>query len=110
MDIIAKKGKSGWRAENIVEFDGPRKLAIETYKYDGAMISRATVNTYGDLMMTHVFGLGGGGDFSERLIVTRPARGTAKAIVDQHAKALQQLLEIVERARAHYVKFPPRKD
>jgi hypothetical protein len=96
------KGKRGWQAEDLIDFNGQQKLLIETYKYDGRLITHAAVNTYnGHGGFSHAFGLAGGGDFSERVIVTS-ARCTEKSVSEQHAQAMSQLADIQARARAHY--------
>lgn len=97
------KGKDGWRAKDLIDFDGPRKLCVETYKYSGSMITRAAVNTYTDYGFSHAFGLAGGGDYSERVIVSAE-RATEKTIAKQHAEAMEQLEQIIQRAKAHYAK------
>lgn len=101
--VAVVKGRDGWKAESIVEFEGAKKLSIETHKYNGHLITRASVNTYTDYGFQHAFGLGGGGDFSERVLVTTE-RATEKTVAAQHAKVMQQLPQIIERAKAHYTK------
>lgn len=104
-----QKRKDGWKAENVIEFEGARRLSISTYKISGKLVSSASVNVYrGDGMgFSHVFGLLGGGDYSEYVIVTPGARASEKAVREQQVRALIALPQILERAKAHYVKYPP---
>lgn len=99
------KAKSGWRAKDLIDFDGAKKLLIETYKHDGRLISRAAVNTYTATGYSHAFGLAGGGDYSERIVISR-RHATEKAVAEQHAQAMQQLPLIAARAKAHYATTP----
>jgi hypothetical protein len=105
--ITATKKKGGWEAEDQFPFMGARRLSIRTYKFAGKLTTWAAVNKYYDGGYEHAFGLGRGGDFSERTIESN-SRALEKTVVDQHARALAMLPEIMERARAHYEKFPPR--
>lgn len=101
-----KKGKDGWAAEDTIDFNGQQKLTISTRKSStsGTLVTRASVSTHSDGMISHSFALGGaGGDYSERVIVT-PTRCTEKTVAEQHAKAMQQIADIEARARAHYEK------
>lgn len=107
--VIATKKKDGWEAEHQFPFMGARRLSVRTYKYAGKLATWAAVNLYHEHGYQHAYGLSGGGDFSERTLESA-ARATAKTVADQHAKALAMLPEIMERARAHYEKFPPRED
>ena len=106
---IVRKGRNGWEAENRFEFDGDYKLTIETHKDSSGpssrLVSRASVSQHKDGMMSHAFGLGSGGDYSERLIVSA-ARCTEKSVAGQHAKALEMLADVQAKAKAHYMKFP----
>lgn len=100
------KGKHGWKAEDLIDFnaDEYQKLCVSTYKYGNELITRASVSTHrADGIVQHAFGLAGGGDYSERVIVTT-ARCTEKAVAAQHAEAMKQLDAVLERARAHYAK------
>jgi hypothetical protein len=102
------RGKDGWRAKQLFPFNGAQMLCIETYKYDGRLTTRAAVNTYRmDGSYTHAFGLAGGGDFSERVTESRE-RATEKSVSNQHAQAVAMLPGIIERAKAHYAKYPAR--
>lgn len=72
------------------------------------MISRASVSYHGeDGVIRHIFGMGGGGDFSARLLTTA-ARGTEKNIALQQAQALTMLPQTIAAARAYYEKHPSR--
>jgi hypothetical protein len=102
MPLIKKK--DGWKAEDTFDFMGARRLCVSTYKIDGKLVSHASVNEYGDQMMRHACG----GDFSSRVIVTPGARGTEKSIAAQHAEALLLVPQLLEEAKAHYAKYPPR--
>lgn len=110
MTLLSKR-TNGWQAKDIFEFQGRRKLEIWTYKINGHLISLASVNKYtSDGCYSHAFGFSNGGDYSERVIVTSE-RGTEKAVKAQHARAVSDhLTAVLERATAHYVRFPVRSD
>lgn len=110
--MTLQKKARGWQADDVIEFQGRRKLTLSTYKINGALVSVATVFKHsGDGILTHAFSYGGGGDYSERVIVTPGGRATEKTVTAQHARALaDHLTAILERARVHYARHPVRAD
>lgn len=104
---IVRKGRDGWQAKDQFEFDGDYKLTIETHKSPGqGLISSASVSLHRDGVMSHAFGLGTGGDYSEQLIVRGDRRCTEKSVAAQHTEALAMLNNVMAAAKAHYAKFP----
>jgi hypothetical protein len=108
MTTTMRKGNHGWEAEDVLDFDGPYKLTIQTSKNVSrpGLLSRASVSKHANGMMTHSFGLGHGGDYSERLIMDPTKRCTEKSVAEQHAQAMARLPEVLAAARVHYEKFP----
>lgn len=105
-----KKRKEGWEAKDVLEYAGSMKLCIRTYKGSSGLVSYAAVNHYDGMGgYSHAYGLGSGGDYDERVIVSAQ-RGTEKNVAAQHGRAIAQLPAILERARAHYAKYPPRNN
>jgi hypothetical protein len=102
--VNAFKSKRGWEAKDVIDFDGPLKLTIHTYRM-GQLMTYATVSKHADGSTQHIFGLGGGGDYSWRVVQT-PARATAKTVSEQHAQVMARLPEIQALAKAWYEKHP----
>lgn len=100
------KGKNGWNAKDVFPFDGAYKLTIETYRSPGnGLLSRASVSKHADGFTTHRFGLGSGGDFSKRMLISTN-RCTEGNVTAQHKAALDMLEQITAEAKAHYAKYP----
>jgi hypothetical protein len=108
MKTIIIKGDAGWSASSQTDIASKPGflLRIGTRRNSaGQLITTATVHeNCGNGVFKHSMGLGvsGLGDFSEQLIVTRPARVTATVLEAQHARALELLTEIETRIAAHY--------
>lgn len=96
------KGRNGWEAKDVFDFEGDKKLTISTYKINGKIVALADVSEHKDGMVSHVFGGYTSGDFSERVVVCPGASGTEKAILYIHKLALSKRGEVEARARAFY--------
>jgi hypothetical protein len=100
----------GWKAASNLDLVGEanRLLQIRTYKNDrGFLVTRATVHKKIDGGLQHIMGFGTpGGDYSETLVSTKPARVTEKVISAQHESVLSHLPGILAAVEAHYVKTP----
>jgi hypothetical protein len=101
----------GWKAASNLDLVGEanRLLQIRTYKNDrGFLVTRATVHKKIDGGgLQHIMGFGTpGGDYSETLVSTKPARVTEKVISAQHDSVLSHLPGILAAVEAHYVKTP----
>lgn len=104
------RDRDGWRASSSLDLPGNRLLQIRTYKNQavGALRTHATVHTKtegGGLQ--HIMGFGtGGGDYSEVLAASKPARVTEKVVCAQHESALKSLPSVLAAVEAHYAKKP----
>lgn len=116
------QGHNGWKATTEIElgitFNGHmpgvregearrRVLTICTRKasFVGVVVtSTASVSLVDSTgCSTTVMGFGGpGGDFCCELLRTHPKRTTQAVIERQHQLALQQLQQVIRRARSHY--------
>jgi len=101
-----KKGKLGWNAE--AEFmlearqDGDRVLRVSTSKSARGLQSFASVSLHQpNGIITHVFGAGDQGDFSER-IINSDKRATEKNVRDQQQEAVDMVGKIMLRIVTHY--------
>lgn len=99
---MIEKRKDGWRAEDQFPFDGPRRLAVKTYKINGYLVTHAAVNSYYPGGYEHAYGLGAGGDFGKYVFRIPGGRATEKTVAAQHAQALAMVPQLIEEARAHY--------
>lgn len=105
------RDKNGWDATSKVDLLGEanRLLQIRTYKTDrGFLVTYGTVHKKIDGGgLQHILGFGTpGGDYSETLVSTKPARVTEKVISAQHESVLSNLSTILAAVEAHYVKTP----
>ena len=89
------KDRDGWNAETSIDLQNQRVLKLRTGKRSigGGLQTTATVWTdTGDGGLRHAMGLGTGlGDFSETIVITRPARITEKLVTEQHDRVIKQL-------------------
>lgn len=102
---LYKNGRDGWQASTSLSMESQRELQIFTRRNNhGQLTTSATVwHLRSDGTRTHAMGLGTtGGDFSCRVLETRPLKITEKAVAAQHDKVLLQVDAIMERARQHY--------
>ena len=88
------KDRDGWNAQTIIDLKDRRVLKLRTGKRSigGGLQTTATVWTdTGNGGLIHAMGLGTGlGDFSETIVVTRPARITEKLVTEQHQGVIRQ--------------------
>lgn len=108
MDTRVYKDRDGWNANTTIDFDAGRQLVIRTYKRPNSLLTTASVFTVlPDGGTRHLLGFGSGlGDFYGQLIVSKPARTTAKVVALQHGDALAQIDKIKATAFAHYAAQP----
>jgi hypothetical protein len=81
------------------------ELVLKTAKhYNCGLKSSATVFWVGFHRRQHAFGLAGGGDFSETILITKNTRATQKAIDSQHTFAFNQntIEALTQRAKDYY--------
>lgn len=107
METTFGKGSVGWSAKTTLDLPDARQLVIRTERrvFGGGLATNGTVFTInGDGTTTHVMGLGvaGFGDYSERLMLTQPARITEKAVRQQHEQVLARIDAIRDQALAYY--------
>ena len=104
------RDRDGWHATSNLDLADNRLLQIRTYKSTsgGALRTNATVHTKtGDGGLRHIMGFGSaGGDFSETLVASKPARVTEKVVTAQHESVLKTLPGVLAAVEAHYVKTP----
>lgn len=104
------RDRDGWNATSTLDLADNRMLQIRTYKSSAgaSLCSRGTVHTKmegGGLR--HIMGFGTpGGDFSEDLAVSKPARVTEKVVAAQHESVLKALPSVLAAVEAHYAKNP----
>lgn len=103
-DVRLRKGaSSGWRADTVVDLafnieGNPAQLALQTYKYEGYMVTYAKVHTTdGGFTTQRVFR-----DFHERLFRVPGVRCTEKTVTAQHSRALTDLDALVCRVVEHH--------
>ena len=85
------------------------RLMLETGKgYNGGLQCDATVHHVGNGFATHAFGLGSGGDFSEKVALNKTARATQKAIDTLHDQTFTQdaIDGILQRVKQWYAAHP----
>lgn len=104
MTTIYTRDSNGHKATTVHDIQKQRELHITTYKSsNGPLVTTATVHQIEGNFKRHRFGCGGvGGDFSQRLACTFPARLTAKTVSDQHEQCLHKLQEVLAAVDAHY--------
>lgn len=102
------RDRDGWNATSEMDLTGDQLLKIRSYRNDrGLLRTSATVHTKVEGGLRHIMGFGtSGGDFSETLVVTKPARVTEKVISAQHESVLKTIPGILSAVQAHYAKFP----
>lgn len=101
---IAKSARDGWGATTHSELGNDRVLEISTCKASGgALVTTAYVHIREGNFLSHRFGLAGGGDFSQRLQVSK-VRVTENAVRAQHMANLANLATISQCAREHYAR------
>jgi hypothetical protein len=100
--------RDGWSVTSTLDLADNRLLRIHTYKsLNGVLRTSATVHTKVDGGLRHVMGYGTpGGDFSEELVRSKPARATEKVVTAQHDCVLKTLPGVLAAVDAHYVKHP----
>ena len=108
ISTIKYRDREGWNAKSQLNLADNRVLQISTYKAsNGSLRTSASVHLKVDGGLRHDFGYGTpGGDFSETLVVTKPARVTEKVISAQHESVLKTIPGILSAVQAHYAKFP----
>lgn len=104
MTTTYTRDRDGHKATTVHDIQKQRELHITTYKSsNGPLVTSATVHHIEGNFKRHTFGCGGvGGDFSQRLACTFPARVTAKTVSGQHEQCLLKLQEILTAVNAHY--------
>ena len=96
----------GWNGKTTLDIEDGRTLVIRTSKraVGGGMATNATVwLCNADGTNRHVMGFGlGEGDYSERLVLSMPARITEKLVRQQHENTLTRLESIRADVRDYY--------
>ena len=88
-------------AKTTVAFGSDRReLKFSTYKGDSGLRTRASVSTVSEDGRSYAHDLLG--DFSVVVLVDKTARGTEKAIMQQHAQALLQLDDLLAKVAIFY--------
>lgn len=102
------RDRDGWNASSGMDLDGNQLLTIRTYKAtNGVLRTYASVCTKVEGGTRHIMGFGAsGGDCSETLAASKPARVTEKVIAAQHESVLKKLPDVLLAVKAHYVKNP----
>ena len=102
------RDRDGWYARSNMDLDGNQLLNVRTYKTDkGVLRTYASVCTKVEGGTRHIMGFGtSGGDFSETLAASKPARVTEKVVTAQHESVLKNLPDVLLAVKAHYVKNP----
>ncbi len=108
ISTIKYRGREGWNAKSQLDLADNRVLQISTYKAsNGSLRTSASVHLKVDGGLRHVFGYGTpGGDFSETLVASKPARVTEAVVAAQHDSVLTTLPGVLAAIEAHYVKHP----
>ncbi|MCR6481043.1 hypothetical protein NU688_33135 [Variovorax sp. ZS18.2.2] len=100
------RDRDGCKASTSVPLENNRELSIVTRRLTaagGQLVTSANVSTLKDGYSVHVMGFGtAGGDFSQRVVVTSPARVTEKVVREQHEKALANIALITQGVERHY--------
>lgn len=111
MTTTYTRDSDGHKATTVHDLQKQRELHITTYKSsNGPLVTSATVHQIEGDLKRHRFGCGGfGGDFSQRLVCTFPARVTAKTVKEQHEQCLQKLQEVLTAVDAHYAEQAKRQ-
>ena len=102
------RDRDGWNAKSELDLADSRLLQIRTYKAsNGSLRTSASVHLKVDGGLRHIMGFGSaGGDFSETLVASKPARVTEKVVNAQHESALKTLPGVLAAVEAHYAKTP----
>lgn len=97
------RDRDGHTAKTLHDLGNQRELLISTSKmHSGELVTRAYVHRVEGRSQIHVIGYGIDGDFSRKIMSSRPARTTVKVVQAQHEKSLEQLEMILEAVQAHY--------
>ena len=102
-----KDTRSGWEALTVVELTSNKQLEVSTRKdINGNLTTRATVHwLLENGVRRHAMSFGAaGGDFSQAIKSTKPARVTQNVVEAQHEVGLMMISQITKAALAHYVK------
>lgn len=91
------KGRDGWKAESMVDFDGEQKLTVSTYKGGKGVLTIASVAKHVDGMMSFEIC----GDYLKR-VMNVEARATEKNVMAQQQQVLGVLSTLLDDARTFY--------
>ena len=102
-----KDARNGWEAITVIELTTSQQLDLSTRKdFNGNLTTRATVHWLlegGGRRHSMSFGAPGG-DFSQAVKSTKPARVTQNVVEAQHEIGLTMISQITKAALAHYAK------
>ncbi|RRD55755.1 hypothetical protein EII20_13855 [Comamonadaceae bacterium OH2545_COT-014] len=101
------RARDGWHGRTVIKLPGQRQLVIHTYKplQGRSLQTSATVWQVDEGgHVRHRMGFGRGGDYSERVAHTQPARITEKQVREQHEQVLSRAQVIVADVNAFYAR------
>ena len=108
-----KDARNGWEARTVVDLSTKQQLDLTTRKdINGNLSTRATVHwLLAGGVRRHAMSFGAaGGDFSQTIKTTKPARITANVVENQHGLGLEMIAQITKAALAHYERHDAPKE
>jgi len=98
------RDRDGQKATSVIDLGCAQELEISTRRWsDGSLITSASVHRINGASRVHVIGFNGDGDYTKRLVLSRPSRVTAAVVKSQHDQCLTRLPALLQEVEQHYL-------
>ena len=101
--------RDGHRGNTEIDLGDRRVLTVSTRKLNSSLVTSASVSLVEGGFKRFVMGFGGDGDFSKKLVASKPKRVTEKVVREQHTQALTQIEDLKLQVEMHYDALEKRK-